>query len=139
MVKNTGSRMTLLACCKQTNNRGNNKGASVIQLIPTIGTVKSVRPPYRIKVKLLTIGGLLAYQPTAVAQDSYKIGTLLPLTGNYGTIGSAMQKSDTLALKHINEAGGIMGHELDLVNRGILRFARCIPCFRLHGIFAHHG
>lgn len=68
-------------------------------------------------VLLFTVGCLLAYQPSAVAQESYKIGTVLPLTGNYGSIGSAMQKSDILAMKHINEAGGIMGHELKLVNR----------------------
>ncbi len=66
---------------------------------------------------LFVVGFVLAYQPSAVAQKPYKIGTLLPITGNYAPIGGAMQEADHLAMKHINEAGGIMGHELDLANR----------------------
>jgi branched-chain amino acid transport system substrate-binding protein len=42
------------------------------------------------------------------------IGSLMPITGQLGTYGKGMQAAIKLAERHINEAGGSMGREIDV-------------------------
>lgn len=55
--------------------------------------------------------------PTPVVQDTspIKIGWLGPLTGDVATVGEATRDAAVLAVKEINEAGGINGRQLELI------------------------
>lgn len=44
-----------------------------------------------------------------------KIGILMPLTGDLGFLGGAMADSGKLAVKQINEAGGILGQQVEVI------------------------
>ena len=47
--------------------------------------------------------------------DVLRIGTLLPFSGDLAEFGPAHQNAAALAAKHINEAGGVLGQEIELV------------------------
>jgi branched-chain amino acid transport system substrate-binding protein len=48
--------------------------------------------------------------------DKIKIGHLTPLTGFLGTIGNYAQLGVKLAAEELNQAGGIMGKQIDLMS-----------------------
>ena len=58
-------------------------------------------------------GAVLAAGP-AIAQD-VKIGAIMPLTGDLQDFGNSDVKGVRLAVEEINEQGGVLGEELDLV------------------------
>lgn len=47
--------------------------------------------------------------------DPILVGTLLPLTGSLAIFGGDMEKSVQMAVDEINEAGGVLGRDLELV------------------------
>ncbi len=47
--------------------------------------------------------------------DTIKLGGVFPLTGDVPALGAAMQNGAKLALKEINDGGGVLGKKLDLV------------------------
>jgi len=49
------------------------------------------------------------------AQDSIKVGIILPLTGGQAAFGEIEKNSFEMALDEINAAGGINGKKLDFV------------------------
>lgn len=57
----------------------------------------------------LTAGG------TAVAQSSFKIGTILSVTGPSAFLGEDMKKGMELAVERINAAGGIKGKKIEWI------------------------
>ena len=62
------------------------------------------------KSKLLiaaALGGSLAWAGTAAAQDVITLGAAVSLTGNYTTDGEHTQRGYDLAVKQINDAGGV--------------------------------
>jgi branched-chain amino acid transport system substrate-binding protein len=63
-------------------------------------------------VAALVICGFIA--PLALAQESIKVGIILPVTGDKAKFGEIEKKSFELALEEINAAGGINGKKLDL-------------------------
>lgn len=68
----------------------------------------------------LVIGGYILRQtrqtrPASIAEGSYKIGALLPQTGDGAAYGEPAQKVIQLAVEEINAAGGIDGKKLDMV------------------------
>lgn len=62
---------------------------------------------------LLTQGVVFAEKPSE--KGPYRIGSLLPLTGDSAPMGSPMQTGVQLAVKHVNQAGGILGRKLECV------------------------
>ncbi len=48
--------------------------------------------------------------------DTIKIGTIAPKTGSYASFGSAATNGASLAVKEINEAGGIDGKQIELIS-----------------------
>jgi branched-chain amino acid transport system substrate-binding protein len=57
--------------------------------------------------------GLLA--PTVSAQETIKVGIILPLTGAQAAFGEIEKNSFEMALEEINAAGGIKGKKLELI------------------------
>src|SRR5690606_29151140 len=53
--------------------------------------------------------------PASAADDVIKIGAVLPMTGNAAVFGEKFQHAYTMAVKEINEAGGVNGKKLELV------------------------
>lgn len=53
--------------------------------------------------------------PMAMAQETIKVGIILPLTGDKAKFGEIEKKSFELALEEINAAGGINGKKLEFV------------------------
>ena len=53
---------------------------------------------------------------SAASGNTIKLGGVFPLTGDVPSIGSAMDNGAKLAIKEINEAGGILGKKLELVS-----------------------
>ncbi|HQN18139.1 MAG TPA: ABC transporter substrate-binding protein [Syntrophobacteraceae bacterium] len=53
--------------------------------------------------------------PPALAQDSIKVGLILPVTGDKAKFGEIEKKSFELALEEINAAGGVNGKKLEFV------------------------
>ncbi len=49
------------------------------------------------------------------AAETVKIGALFPLTGDLSFIGEPFANAATLAVEHINKAGGVLGKEVELV------------------------
>ena len=62
---------------------------------------------------LLCVAGLPL--DAARAQDSVKVGIILPLTGSQAFFGEMERDSFALALEEINEAGGVRGKPLEFV------------------------
>lgn len=48
--------------------------------------------------------------------DTIKLGGVFPLTGDVPSIGSAMENGAKLAIKEINDAGGVLGKKLEIVS-----------------------
>ena len=65
----------------------------------------------------LVLVGVVALStgPAAIAQDTLKVGIVLPLTGSQASFGEMQQQSFALALEEINEAGGVRGKPLEFV------------------------
>ncbi|GAA1866358.1 hypothetical protein GCM10009836_53460 [Pseudonocardia ailaonensis] len=58
-------------------------------------------------------GGGSAEAPPGVTQDEIKIGATLPLTGTAAVSGQGLQAGIQIAVKEINDAGGIGGRKLN--------------------------
>ncbi len=54
-------------------------------------------------------------QPAPAAEGPLKIGFLADYSGALAEFGPAIQTGVDLAIKHLNEAGGVLGHEVELV------------------------
>ena len=67
--------------------------------------------------KAATAGALLAILggTSVLAQDTIKIGVLVPTTGSEATYGQYMANAVTIAQAEINKAGGVMGKQLTMV------------------------
>lgn len=55
---------------------------------------------------------LLPANKPAVPKDAIKIGILAPITGTSAQLGSSVSEGVQLAIKHVNEAGGVLGKQL---------------------------
>ena len=64
-------------------------------------------------ISIFCILGLL--EKNVSAEDTVKVGILLPLTGSQAEFGDIEKKSFDLALEEINASGGINGKKLELV------------------------
>lgn len=54
-------------------------------------------------------------QQTAMAKDVIRIAIAGPLTGSYAQFGAQLEKGARLAVKHLNQKGGIMGKQVELI------------------------
>jgi branched-chain amino acid transport system substrate-binding protein len=72
---------------------------------------------WRCALAMLVGAGLAALMASdvAVAQDSIKVGIVLPLTGDQAKFGEIEKQSFDLALEEINKAGGIKGKKLEFL------------------------
>ena len=62
----------------------------------------------------LALSALIMAGP-APAQDTIKVGVVLPLTGDQAKFGEIEKQSFDLALEEINAAGGIKGKKLEFL------------------------
>ena len=51
----------------------------------------------------------------AIAQEDFKIGYIMPLSGTVAQWGEANKRGAELAVEEINESGGVLGYELKLL------------------------
>ena len=63
----------------------------------------------------VAFGVALPWTPAAAQEDPIKIGFLLGYTGAYAGWSPALDNAARLAVQEINEAGGILGREVELV------------------------
>jgi branched-chain amino acid transport system substrate-binding protein len=63
---------------------------------------------------LVALGGGLLTPPAALAQDAIKVGIVSPMSGPNARYGAFSNRGAELAVKEINEAGGVDGHQLEL-------------------------
>jgi len=61
-----------------------------------------------VAVLSLMVGAGIVNAPTAVADDTIKIGAVLPVTGKESKIGGAYKTATEFAVKEVNEAGGVL-------------------------------
>ena len=69
-------------------------------------------------LKSVVVAGALltAVQPLAInAQDAFTIGGNFELSGATASYGTPMSNGVKLAVKHVNEAGGVLGQEVEYV------------------------
>ena len=64
---------------------------------------------------VLIILGVIYFSVTGGSTNTLKIGVLAPLTGDAAYAGTAIQKSNDLAVSEINAAGGVNGRQIELV------------------------
>jgi branched-chain amino acid transport system substrate-binding protein len=65
---------------------------------------------------LALVGGLLlSAMGTATAQETLKVGALLPLSGNYGFLGITERIGIDMAVEEINAAGGVLGKKVQVI------------------------
>ncbi|HYR02766.1 MAG TPA: ABC transporter substrate-binding protein [Syntrophobacteria bacterium] len=76
-----------------------------------------MRQLWRFVLALLVGAGFAALMApnVAVAQDSIKVGIVLPLTGDQAKFGEIEKQSFDLALEEINKAGGVKGKKLEFL------------------------
>jgi branched-chain amino acid transport system substrate-binding protein len=76
-----------------------------------------MKQAWRFAVALLVGVGLAALMApnVAVAQESIKVGIVLPLTGDQAKFGEIEKQSFDLALEEINKAGGVKGKKLEFL------------------------
>ena len=67
--------------------------------------------------KRLAVAGLIAVSAGAFAADPIKIGVDGPFTGGSSSMGVSMRDGVRLATDEINKAGGVMGRQIQLVER----------------------
>lgn len=69
------------------------------------------------KAKLLSAVAALALSMPALAADPIKVGLTGPFTGGSSSMGVSMRDGVRLAVADINKAGGVMGRQIQLVER----------------------
>lgn len=69
---------------------------------------------YPSRVAIAVVLSLLA-APSALAQETIKVGVTQPLTGVLSASGTYVTNGARLAAEHINEAGGVLGKKIELV------------------------
>ncbi|MFZ5775598.1 MAG: branched-chain amino acid ABC transporter substrate-binding protein [Thermodesulfobacteriota bacterium] len=57
----------------------------------------------------------LAWHAPVQAKDSVKIALAGPLTGSYAQFGAQLEKGARMAAKHLNQMGGILGQQVEIV------------------------
>lgn len=67
--------------------------------------------------KLLAVAGAIAFSAGAFAADPIKIGVDGPFTGGSSSMGVSMRDGVRLATDEINKAGGVLGRQIQLVER----------------------
>src|ERR1700752_2692123 len=67
--------------------------------------------------KLLAVAGAIAFSAGALAADPIKIGVDGPFTGGSSSMGVSMRDGVRLATEEINKAGGVLGSQIQLVER----------------------
>ena len=70
------------------------------------------------KISMMMVAALMVLTfmvPPAMAQESIKVGIILPVTGDKAKFGEIEKKSFELALEELNAAGGINGKKLEFV------------------------
>jgi branched-chain amino acid transport system substrate-binding protein len=70
-----------------------------------------------LRFKLLAVAGAIAFSAGAFAADPIKIGVDGPFTGGSSSMGVSMRDGVRLATEEINKAGGVMGRQIQLVER----------------------
>lgn len=55
-------------------------------------------------------------EAAATGEGPFKLGTLLPLTGDLAQYGQTMQDSATLLVDTVNACGGVMGQDIELIS-----------------------
>jgi branched-chain amino acid transport system substrate-binding protein len=64
---------------------------------------------------VMLVGVFLVAPTAAPAQDTIKVGIVLPLTGDQAKFGEIEKQSFDLALEEINKAGGVKGKKLEFL------------------------
>ena len=67
------------------------------------------------KKTVAAVLAVLMLLTAAAAAETIQIGIILPYTGNLALYGESMYEGATLAAKEINEKGGVLGCELEIV------------------------
>ncbi|RZL68488.1 MAG: amino acid ABC transporter substrate-binding protein [Variovorax sp.] len=70
-----------------------------------------------IRFKLLAVAGAIAFSANAFAADPIKIGVDGPFTGGSSSMGVSMRDGVRLAAEEINKSGGVLGRQIQLVER----------------------
>lgn len=65
-------------------------------------------------VAIAAIGAILATAASAIAGETLEIGAPIPLTGPYASDGKVMEQGIRLAVKHLNERGGVDGKQVSV-------------------------
>jgi branched-chain amino acid transport system substrate-binding protein len=69
------------------------------------------------RFKLLALASALAFSMGALAADPIKIGVDGPFTGGSSSMGVSMRDGVRLAAEEINKSGGVLGRQIQLVER----------------------
>ncbi len=69
------------------------------------------------KLKLLVAGVVLGFSASAMAAEPIKIGVSGPFTGGSAPMGVSMRDGVKLAVAEINAKGGVLGRQIQLVER----------------------
>jgi branched-chain amino acid transport system substrate-binding protein len=71
----------------------------------------------KLKQNIIAVALALAFSVPAFAADPIKIGLTGPFTGGSSPMGASMRDGIRLATKEINDKGGILGRQIQLVER----------------------
>lgn len=71
----------------------------------------------QLRFKFLAIAGAIAFSAGAYAADPIKIGVNGPFTGGSSSMGVSMRDGVRLAAEEINKSGGVLGRQIQLVER----------------------
>jgi branched-chain amino acid transport system substrate-binding protein len=69
------------------------------------------------KLKLLVAGAVLGFSASSMAAEPIKIGVSGPFTGGSAPMGVSMRDGVKLAVAEINAKGGVLGRQIQLVER----------------------
>ena len=66
-------------------------------------------------VRFAALAGALLLSSAAYAQEPIKIGSSLPLTGNFSVTGEKHRQGFELCVDLINQKGGVLGRQVELI------------------------
>lgn len=64
--------------------------------------------------------GCESQDPGSTSDDAFKLGIVVPLTGSFAGTGTECANGAEIAIKEINEAGGIMGMQIEVLKEDTL-------------------
>ena len=71
-----------------------------------------------VKAASAAMAATMVFSMTAMADDTFKIGVIGPMTGDYAQYGTGVYNAAKIAVDEINANGGFNGYQVEILDAG---------------------